>query len=176
MEKKYQHQEDEFTVHIENPAPEHFTVHINGKPQIITIHPVTEHRLILQREGQFLDVYVADTGDGYQIFINGHIFHIIRLDREEARRGEQPRAQQNTVVERVIEAPMPGRILKIFVKEGQAIQPEDRLFILEAMKMENEIRAPRSGVVKKIFFQENELVSLGQPIMELDFTQCDPDS
>jgi len=39
------------------------------------------------------------------------------------------------------------------------------------MKMENEVVAPRDGTVKKIFFKENDLVSLGQVIMELDYSE-----
>ncbi|NOX36555.1 MAG: biotin/lipoyl-binding protein [Calditrichaeota bacterium] len=176
MEKKYRHQGDEFTVQIANTSPDQFTISLNGHQQVIDIHPISDHRLSVHREGQTLDVYVAGTDDGYQVFINGHVFHIVRVDRESSRAGAHAQAQQDAFVENVIEAPMPGRILKIFVQEGQEIEADDRLFILEAMKMENEIRAPRSGVVKKIFFQENELVSLGQPIMELDFTRRDPDS
>ena len=49
-----------------------------------------------------------------------------------------------------VKSPMPGTILAVKVSEGQQVSAGDVLFILEAMKMENEIAAPVSGTVKKI--------------------------
>lgn len=49
-----------------------------------------------------------------------------------------------------VKSPMPGTILSVNVSEGKAVNEGDVLFILEAMKMENEIVAPTSGTVNKI--------------------------
>lgn len=57
-----------------------------------------------------------------------------------------------------IEAPMPGTILDIFVTVGQQVQENEKLLILEAMKMENEIVANKSGVVTGIHVTKGESV------------------
>jgi len=57
-----------------------------------------------------------------------------------------------------IEAPMPGLILEVSVKEGQEVQEGDALLILEAMKMENVITSPREGTIKKIAVTQGEAV------------------
>lgn len=49
-----------------------------------------------------------------------------------------------------IKAPMPGMVLKILVKEGDAVKKGDALLTLEAMKMENILKSPADGVVKKV--------------------------
>ncbi len=49
-----------------------------------------------------------------------------------------------------IKAPMPGLVLKILVKEGDTVEKDDSLVILEAMKMENVIKSPGSGIVKTV--------------------------
>ncbi|AEC52773.1 putative acetyl-CoA carboxylase biotin carboxyl carrier protein subunit [Pyrococcus sp. NA2] len=67
----------------------------------------------------------------------------------------------------IVTAPMPGKILKILVKEGQEVKLGQGLLILEAMKMENEIPAPRNGVVKRILVKEGDSVDTGQPLIEL---------
>ncbi|ASJ08550.1 acetyl-CoA carboxylase biotin carboxyl carrier protein subunit [Thermococcus siculi] len=67
--------------------------------------------------------------------------------------------------EGVVTAPMPGKILRILVKEGE--QVKTGLLILEAMKMENEIPAPKDGVVKKILVKEGDTVDTGQALIEL---------
>ena len=63
---------------------------------------------------------------------------------------------------------MPGKILKIFISEGDKIKNNQPLFIIEAMKMENEVKSPLDGTVKKIYFKEQDLVSVGEPIVEID--------
>ncbi|WP_297550965.1 acetyl-CoA carboxylase biotin carboxyl carrier protein subunit [Thermococcus sp.] len=71
-------------------------------------------------------------------------------------------ASPNTVT-----APMPGKILKVLVSEGQEVKTGQGLVVLEAMKMENEIPAPKDGVVKKIYVKEGDTVNTGDPLVEL---------
>ena len=69
--------------------------------------------------------------------------------------------------EGAVTAPMPGKILRILVKEGEQVKTGQGLLVLEAMKMENEIPAPKDGVVKKILVKEGDTVDTGQPLIEL---------
>jgi len=64
----------------------------------------------------------------------------------------------------VITAPMPGKILAVKASNGQSIKKGDVLFVLEAMKMENEIMAPRDGVVSGIFVQRDTTVNVGDKL------------
>ena len=57
-----------------------------------------------------------------------------------------------------VTAPMPGNILNVNVTAGQAVKKGDVMFILEAMKMENEIVAPEDGTVKQILAQKGATV------------------
>lgn len=68
----------------------------------------------------------------------------------------------------VVEAPMPGNIWKVLVKEGQEVKEGDVLLILEAMKMENEILSPRDGVVSKLATSEGSAVNTGDQLVILD--------
>ena len=69
--------------------------------------------------------------------------------------------------EGVVTSPMPGKILRILVKEGEQVKTGQGLVVLEAMKMENEIPAPKDGVVKRILVKEGDTVDTGQPLIEL---------
>ncbi len=67
-----------------------------------------------------------------------------------------------------VNAPMPGKILKINVKESDRVKNGDVLMILEAMKMENEIKASRDGVVTAISVSESETVNTGDALLYID--------
>ncbi len=67
---------------------------------------------------------------------------------------------ESTAVEEV-EAPMPGRIIKIHVQVGQTVEYGDALMIVEAMKLENEISCESSGVVKEIKVNVGNMVDSG---------------
>jgi len=61
-------------------------------------------------------------------------------------------------------APMPGKIVKVLVKPGDAVQARQGLVVVEAMKMENELRAARAGTVRDIFVREGQSVDAGTPL------------
>ncbi|MEX5285585.1 biotin/lipoyl-binding protein [Selenomonas sputigena] len=64
-----------------------------------------------------------------------------------------------------VNAPMPGKIVKVLVSEGQAVNSGDVLLILEAMKMQNEIAATQSGTVKAINVAAGQSVKVGDPLV-----------
>ena len=64
-----------------------------------------------------------------------------------------------------VEAPLPGNIFAIKVKEGDAVKAGDVLIIIEAMKMENEVCAPSDGVVKQIAVAKGQLVATGDTLV-----------
>lgn len=64
-------------------------------------------------------------------------------------------------------APMPGKIVRILVSENQEIVQGDGLLVIEAMKMQNELRAPRHGRVEKIYVREGAGVESGFKLLRL---------
>ncbi len=68
----------------------------------------------------------------------------------------------------VIKAPMPGLVVRIQVEAGQAVTPGVGLVVLEAMKMENELRASAPGVVRAIRVGPGEAVEKGQVLVEFE--------
>ena len=75
--------------------------------------------------------------------------------------GVQKRGPQEIV------APMPGKIVKVLVSENQEVVRDQGLLVIEAMKMQNEIRAPRAGRVERIYAQEETGVEAGFRLLRL---------
>ncbi|HEY8378322.1 MAG TPA: biotin/lipoyl-containing protein [Nannocystis sp.] len=70
----------------------------------------------------------------------------------------------------LVKAPMPGRVVRVLVQAGMAVEPGAPLVIVEAMKMENELLAVAAGVVRVVHVGEGVAVEAGQALVEIDAT------
>ena len=68
---------------------------------------------------------------------------------------------------KVIEAPLGGNIFRTMVSEGESVEADSTVLILEAMKMETEIKSPSAGVIGKIFVEPGDSVKPGTPLFEI---------
>lgn len=59
-------------------------------------------------------------------------------------------------------APMPGKVVRLLVKAGDTVEAGQGLLVVEAMKMQNEIRSPKSGKVERILVAEGQAVNAGE--------------
>jgi biotin carboxyl carrier protein len=67
-----------------------------------------------------------------------------------------------------IAAPMPGKVIRVLVQAGDRVESGQGLVVVEAMKMQNEIRSPKSGTVDKVFAVEGQTVNAGEPLIWVD--------
>ncbi len=65
-----------------------------------------------------------------------------------------------------VNAPIPGVILEVLVKPGDSVVHGQALFVIEAMKMRNQIRAPRAGEISKVLVTAGQTVIHNHPLME----------
>ena len=65
-------------------------------------------------------------------------------------------------------ADMPGKVVRVLVHEGDPVEFDQGLLVLEAMKMQNEIHAPKGGIVRKIGVTAGTAVSTGQFLLSLE--------
>lgn len=68
----------------------------------------------------------------------------------------------------VLNAPMPGKILDLLVKKGDEVESGQSVIILEAMKMENELKAPASGVIISVDAAKGDSVEKNQTLLEIE--------
>jgi len=80
--------------------------------------------------------------------------------------GSRPSARTATG-QGIVAAPMQGTVLKVFVKEGQEVGADEPLCLLEAMKMESEIRSPTSGTVREVLAEPGRTVRPGEPLFAI---------
>lgn len=126
---------------------------------------VDANTLLLIGDSKTTLARVFDTGARKTVIIDGEQFIF-----EEAK---EPQIEVTTkgrsrILDSVIKSPMPGSVVKLNVAEGDEVKEGDILVIVEAMKMENELRAPGNMKVKKVHVKEGEQVEGFVPLIELE--------
>ena len=66
-----------------------------------------------------------------------------------------------------IVAPMPGKVVRVLATPGEAVTARQGVVVVEAMKMENELRAPRAGIVGEVLAREGDLVDAGALLLTI---------
>ncbi len=108
-------------------------------------------------DGVSHDLSLEKTADGYAVMVRGDRFDV---EVKDAVKGEAlgKVAHKGPLK---LTAPMPGKIVKVLVKEGDAVEAGRGVLVMEAMKMENELKASKGGTVQEIKVKEGQAVEMG---------------
>ena len=104
----------------------------------------------------------------YTIWVDGFRHEVEALDERMRAIRELAGAAAGPVGPAPLVAPMPGMIVRVNVQVGDQVQPEQGLVVMEAMKMENELRAQAAATVKAVFAQPGAAVEKGTLLVELE--------
>jgi biotin carboxyl carrier protein len=116
-------------------------------------------------EGRSFEVRVVQTPDGLQVHAGGRKFSVeVRDPRDASRlsRAATGSGRQN------ISTPMPGKVVRMLVGEGDAVEAGQGLVVVEAMKMQNEMKASRAGRVVEVRVRGGETVGAGDTLVVLE--------
>jgi acetyl/propionyl-CoA carboxylase alpha subunit len=115
---------------------------------------------VLAREGRSRVFHCVQDGDVVYLSWDGRPYEL-RVEKEGARAAQRHAAGG-------LEAPMPGRVIKVNVAVGDAVKRGQELLVVEAMKMENPIRAPHDGRVARLETRVGEMVGPGTLLVEIE--------
>ena len=130
------------------------------------VRSVSENELLFVSGGRSRRVFVARDGKRKIVLAGGREFVFTEPDRSAGRRERRGGKAREGVWP--VKAPMPGKVIKLCVAEGEAVRENQALAIVEAMKMENVILSEVEGVVKKILVTVGELVDAERPLIEVE--------
>jgi biotin carboxyl carrier protein len=115
-------------------------------------------------EGRSFEARVIRTEAGMGLELDGRRFTAEVRDPRD--RGQKPAAALGSGRQNVA-APMPGKVIRVLVREGDAVEVGQGLVVVEAMKMQNEMKALRDGNVVEVRVQDGETVSAGDVLVVL---------
>ena len=104
----------------------------------------------------------------YTLWLDGFRYDVEALDERTRAIRELSGAGKAASGPAPLVAPMPGMIVRVAVQVGDAVQPGQGLVVMEAMKMENELRATSAGTVKAVLTQPGTAVEKGAVLLELE--------
>ena len=146
-------------------AGDRLTASLDGGPAKTWYAQLVAPREVLLRDetGRVVRAFVAPGSAAGEVLvsIDGRVRRLTPVDERRAARG-------HAAHDAAIEAPMPGTCRDVFVKPGDKVEKGARLVLIEAMKMEHELKAPRAGTVKSVAARKGEPVSPGNALVEIE--------
>jgi biotin carboxyl carrier protein len=137
-----------------------YQVLLDGKRVTADAVQIAPNTISLLLEGQSFEIHVAPAVDGtLKLQCGPHEFAAEVVDPR-AWRGRRHGAVE-APGRQSITAPMPGKVIRLLVKAGDDVQAGQGLVVVEAMKMQNEIRSPKKGKVERLLANEGQTVNAG---------------
>lgn len=162
---KYQVKLDDHVFEIEierfSATDDEITVHVNG--QAVSARAPKHHGMASQPE------WLVIGGRAYEVMVDRELRHV----RTRGHAHQLELRELNGVSARPVsgdgrvKAPIPGVVTQVLVEPGQSVRAGQPLLILEAMKMENQIRAPRDGIVASLYASAGRGVALEELLAEI---------
>ena len=143
---------------------------LDGEAFAASVSQITPGRFSIVLDGASLDVRIvpveAENGAAqYLVHVEQDEFVVDVADPRKWRRGGGAAQVEGS---QRITAPMPGKVVRVLVAEGQAVEAGQGLIVVEAMKMQNEIKSPKAGAVGKLSATEGLTVASGQALMVIE--------
>jgi biotin carboxyl carrier protein len=122
---------------------------------------IAPHTLSLLLDGQSYEVHIAPSPDGMLKLQTGLEEFTAEVTDPRAWRGRRHGALEAEGRQQIV-APMPGKVVRVLVEAGDRVEAGQGLVVVEAMKMQNEIRSPKGGVVERLHVKEGQPVNAGE--------------
>ncbi|MBW2735649.1 MAG: acetyl-CoA carboxylase biotin carboxyl carrier protein subunit [Deltaproteobacteria bacterium] len=156
-------------VSVEALGEERYRVIIGDDVLDLTAHEVGPRQYHVLHDGFVRDVVVTGKAPAYEVHDRAGSFAVELLDEEQlvrqALRGGPGGLNEDGLT---VMAPMPGKVVKALVEVGQEVVEGQGVVVIEAMKMENELRAAAEGVVQKILVDPGQSVDAGQVLVVIE--------
>ncbi len=156
-----------YTVEIEEIGKSLYRVSVDGNEILVDGKKTgrSNYSLIINHRSFEVDVDITETE--YRVLVDGRSYHIDLVDERRMRvggfqSGIQLQGRQN------ISVPMAGKVIAVLVNEGDQIEKGQGLVIVEAMKMENEVRSPIQAVVTEVKVKAGQAVESGELLLVVE--------
>jgi biotin carboxyl carrier protein len=143
-----------------------FHVLVDGRAHDLEARPTDLGLSLLFDDGRSVDAAAVPRNGGEWLVQLPHVDVSVAVDRQRHARGGHRTA--GGAGQQRVNAPMPGRVLRVLVKPGDQVAHRQGLVVVEAMKMENELTAPKAGKVTEVAVTEGMSVEAGRLLVVIE--------
>jgi biotin carboxyl carrier protein len=143
---------------------------VDGAPvqaELISVPGTPVRHLLADGQSHALLARPAERRGRWSITLGAQRFTVDAID-ERTRAIREMTGAGEEIAEKSVVAPMPGLVLRVQVEVGQAVKAGQGVIIVEAMKMENELKAPADGIVARINAEAGQTVDKGATLIVLE--------
>jgi len=155
------------TVDIEEIGRSLYRVAVDGSEFLVDGKKTGRTNYSLIVDNRSFEVEVDITEDEYRVLVDGRSYHVHLVDERRMRLGGLQSGIQLQGRQKV-SVPMPGKVIAVLVSEGDKVERGQGLVIVEAMKMENEVRCPINGEVKEVRVKAGDSLEAGATLMVVE--------
>lgn len=157
---------------LESHGSGRYTVTVDGTPRDVDARRLAGGNWSVLIDGQSYDIELEVAGatereGAYNALVRGKV---VGLSVQDERRVRMSAGARKVKVEgpQLVKCPMPGKVVKVLVSPDQVVEDGTALLIVEAMKMENEIRSPTAGKVARIFVEAGQTVESHAKLVSIE--------
>jgi biotin carboxyl carrier protein len=135
----------------------------------VDIVKVSNQEFSLLYEGRSFNIEVIESKEPKHFNVNTLYFKFdVEVVDNESRYRQSRKQSKQILNDNTIRSPMPGKVVRVFVKPGDIVEAGQPLIVLSAMKMESEFKAGQRGIVKEVAVKEGETVDNDQLLVVID--------
>ncbi|HXL79774.1 MAG TPA: biotin/lipoyl-containing protein [Pyrinomonadaceae bacterium] len=144
------------------------TVEIDGRPYEIEVRPLARGEYLLLHGSSVYKCRVVSKGTSgfFEVNLQGHPYNITISDPKRLRRGQTAAGHDHGAAQ--IISPMPGKVVHVLVKAGARVEAGAGIVVVEAMKMQNEMKSPKAGIVVSINAEAGATVNAGDVLAVIE--------
>ena len=153
------------TIEILSPAPDCRFQLGDAAPRDANVESPEPGVYSVLLDGRSYDAFVEDTPTGLVVTIEGHRFE---LEVRDPRRWSRKSAGAGAGTVQSIVSPMPGKVVRVLAAPGDEVVAGQGIVVVEAMKMQNELKANRTGRVLSVAAKEGATVNAGELLATIE--------
>jgi biotin carboxyl carrier protein len=156
--------EREVTISVEDLGGSNYKVAIDGVEHVVDAQLIAGTLWsVLYGNGSFEVDVTRLPAEEFEVLIQGDCHKFTLMN--EQRRAMIRAGGKGSAGKAMLTTPMPGKVVKLLVGEGQEVEAGQGVIVVEAMKMENELKSAVAGKVKEIFVEEGQVVESGAKLL-----------
>jgi biotin carboxyl carrier protein len=158
---------EQVPVDIEDRGDGHYALTIAGERHDVDAVTLDHGAVSLLIDGRSYDVELDEVGDEVQVLVEGQLL-VVDVADERTLRLRAGAAGFTVTGKATLTAPMPGKVVRVLVAPGATVTEGQGLLVVEAMKMENELKSPKAGTVVEVFAKEGSAVEANAKLLTVE--------